>query len=92
MLTLRNLLMASAIAACATAAVAQTAAPPAPDPTAAPAQAPMMIPIPCTDFSRMNRCNDPLVQARAARSGEKTESMSNTMGNMPGMSAPQPTQ
>jgi len=89
MLTLRNLLMASAIAVCATSAVAQTAAPAAPDQAAAPA--PRMIPIPCTDFSRMNRCNDPLVQARAGKSEGQSGGMN--MGNMPGMGAPdQPKQ
>ncbi|PUA20309.1 hypothetical protein C7W93_11225 [Glaciimonas sp. PCH181] len=100
MLTLRNLLLASAIAVCATAAVAQTTAPdpssdtapgmapmaqpmapmPPMDSTAPmdssapmmPSAAPVMIPIPGTDQSMMNRYDDPLVQARVARSEGKT--------------------
>ena len=68
MLTLRNLLTASAIAACATTAYAQTSAPPAPVMDASGQQV-VMIPIPGTDNSMMNRFDDPLVQARVARSG-----------------------
>lgn len=100
MLTLRNLLMASAIAVIATAAVAQTTAPdpstdnapgmapmapmaPMAQPMAPmqpmdsaapmmPSAAPVMIPIPGTDQSMMNRYDDPLVQARVARSEGKS--------------------
>ncbi|MDY7546971.1 hypothetical protein QN360_10480 [Glaciimonas sp. CA11.2] len=68
MLTLRNLLTASAIAACATTAYAQTPAPAAPMMDASGQQV-VMIPIPGTDNSMMNRFDDPLVQARVARSG-----------------------
>lgn len=70
MLTLRNLLTASAIAACATTAYAQTSAPaPAAPVMDASGQQVVMIPIPGTDNSMKNRFDDPLVQARVARSG-----------------------
>lgn len=83
MLTLRTFLTASAIAVCATTAFAQSSpsdAPPAMAPTMdASGQQVVMTPIPCTDQSMINRCNDELVKARVASSGGDAASVNMKM-------------
>lgn len=73
MLTLRNLLTASAIAVCATTAFAQSSPSDAPPGstivTDASGQQMVVTPIPCSDQSMINRCNDDLVKARVASTG-----------------------